>query len=200
MTSSLSTSSTRLFVRAGAALCLGALPLLASAHGTDAAHAHTGFAEGLAHPYTGLDHLAAMLAVGLWSGSGASRRAWVAPLSFVGLMLAGVLLAAGGWALPAIEPMIATSLLALGLLLAARQQLPAPVAAALVGGFALFHGAAHGMELGDSAAAVTGMLLGTASLHLMGWLAGRSLQQRHGWVTRAAGLGVAVFGSALLLA
>lgn len=187
---------------ATAGLATLVLPLAALAHAGADAGGHHGFAGGLAHPFTGLDHLAAMLAVGLWSGLSA-RRVWVAPFAFAGLLLVGALLAGAGLALPAVEPMIAASLLVLGLLLATRQAMPAGMAALLVGGFALFHGAAHGGEL-SGGAALAGMVLATALLHAAGLGMGLALH-RHGdaasrWLPRVAGLAVAGFGSTLLFA
>jgi urease accessory protein len=187
-----------------ATAALAALPLVAAAHtGADAgAHHGLGFMAGLAHPFTGLDHLFAMLAVGVWSAlamRGSLR--WVAPIAFAGMLLVGALLGLAGVALPAVEPMIAASLLALGLLLAVRQSLPAVAAAAVAGAFALFHGVAHGAELAGAASpvlALAGMLLGTLALHGIGLGLGQLLIQRSQWLPRAAGFGVAAFGAVLL--
>ncbi|HEY0200135.1 MAG TPA: HupE/UreJ family protein, partial [Burkholderiaceae bacterium] len=123
-------------LRAAAVLLLAALPLAASAHiGVDGG-THHGFLTGFLHPLTGLDHLAAMVAVGLWSAL-AARRAWpdllAAPLGFAAMLLAGALLGLGGVQLPGVEPMIAASLLALGLLVVTRWHLPPLAAAVLVG-------------------------------------------------------------------
>lgn len=189
------------FLRPALAAALAALPLVASAHMGADAGGHHSFVDGVVHPLTGLDHLSAMLAVGLWSGLNA-RRAWVAPLSFASLLLVGALLATAGLAFPAVEPMIAASLLVIGLLLASQRQLPAPVAATLVGGFALFHGAAHGSEL-SAGPALAGMVLSTATLHLAGIGLGRWLKARGGLLPRvtavAGGAGMAAFGASLLL-
>lgn len=185
------------------------LPLAASAHvGVDGtvAHQHVGFMQGLAHPFTGLDHLAAMVAVGLWSASAArgGRDLMWAPLGFAAMLLAGALAAMAGLRVPAVEPMIAASLLVIGLLAATRLRLPGPVAAALVGVFAIFHGAAHGQELageGGAAVAMTalaGMVLATALLHVVGLGLGGALRQRGAWLPRAIGAGVALFGASLL--
>ncbi len=183
-----------------ASLGLAALPLAAAAHTGADAGAHHGFEAGFTHPFTGLDHLAAMLAVGLWSGTAAPRqRLWVAPAAFAALLLVGALAAHAGWVAPAVEPMIAASLLVLGLLLAARQTLAAPAAALLVGGFAVFHGAAHGNELGG-AGALAGMVSATLLLHVAGLALGRGLRERHTWLPRAAGAAVTLLGGALLLA
>jgi len=183
---------------------LALMPLLAAAHtGADAgAHHGMGFVAGLLHPFTGLDHLLAMVAVGLWSALAmpGPRRA-VAPLAFALTLGVGALAGMAGVAVPAIEPMIAASLLVLGLLLGARRTLPATATAALAGGFALFHGAAHGLELSGAAspaAALLGMLLGTAALHLAGLALGAGIARRHVWWARIAGAGVAGFGAVLL--
>ena len=122
------------------------LPLAASAHTGADGGMHHGFATGLLHPLTGADHLAAMVAVGLWSAL-AARRAWPdllwAPLAFAGMLLVGALMGLAGVQLPAVEPMIAASLLVLGLLVATRIHLPAAAAAALVGVLAVVDGVAH---------------------------------------------------------
>ena len=182
-----------------------AVPAAAFAHvGADGgAHAHAGFVDGLAHPFTGLDHLAAMLAVGVWSALTARQArdmAW-APAAFVAMLLAGALAGMAGAALPAVEPMIAASLLVLGLLVLARLRLPGPAAAALVGAFAVFHGLAHGVELAGEtggAAALAGMLLATGLLHGAGLAAGWALRTHTMWGTRIAGAAVAVFGATML--
>jgi urease accessory protein len=185
---------------------VAALPLAASAHiGVDgAAHHATGFMQGFVHPLTGLDHLAAMVAVGLWSALVARTSRgdllW-APLGFAGMLLVGALLGLLGLQMPGVEPMIAASLLVIGLLVATRLQLPGGVAAAVVGVFAVFHGVAHGHELsGDSGAAlaVVGMVVATALLHAAGIAIGWSLRQRGAWLPRVAGAAVALFGVALL--
>jgi urease accessory protein len=159
--------------------------------GADGA-AHHGFLTGFLHPITGPDHLAAMLAVGVWSAM-TTRRLWLAPVSFALLLLAGALLAHAGVAFPAIEPMIAASMLVVGLLLATQVKLPDAAGAVLVGAFALFHGAAHGQELAAGAALV-GMVLGTAVLHAAGIGLGLGLKRTSVWLPRAVGAVVALMG------
>ncbi|RZI71046.1 MAG: HupE/UreJ family protein [Variovorax sp.] len=188
----------RLFLLAAAA----AFTTAASAHTGDGAHAHA-FVDGLVHPFTGLDHLAAMLAVGMWSAL-AVRPAWLAPAAFVALLVAGALAGFAGLQVPAVEPMIAASLLVLGLLVAAvRKQglhtLQAS-AVAMVGAFAFFHGAAHGSELasGQQWLALAGMVLATATLHAIGIALGRLVLTRHVWLPRVSGAAVALLGVALL--
>jgi len=183
------------------ALAACAAPLLAAAHVGGAPHDHgtSAFAAGFAHPFTGLDHLAAMVALGVWSAM-TTRRVWLAPAAFAATLLVGALLGLAGLALPAVEPMIAASLLVLGLLVATGRQLPAAAGAALAAGFALFHGAAHGTELAGpgAAAALAGMVLATALLHGAGIGLGLALKHTNRWLPRVAGAAVAVFGIALL--
>jgi len=187
-----------------------------------AAHAHVGadgglghshsamssFMAGAAHPLAGLDHLAAMVSVGLWSAlslggqvssSGGARRLLSAPLAFAATLLIGALMALQGITIPGIEPMIAVSLLTMGLLGATRTTLPTGIGAVLVAGFAVFHGLAHGQELGGHAlAALGGMVLSTVALHTVGMGAGLLLRRRSRWVPRVAGAGVAALGIGLL--
>lgn len=181
------------------------LPGLALAHtGAGDAHAHSALASGLLHPFTGLDHLAAMLALGVWSAL-AVRPLWLAPAVFVLMLAVGALAGFAGLAVPAVEPMIASSLLVLGLLVATRRGLPVALAAALAGLFAFFHGAAHGSELAIDFAgagqwlALTGMVMATAALHGLGIGLGNTFFSRLRWLGAAAGGGVALLGSALLL-
>ncbi|WPH13145.1 HupE/UreJ family protein [Variovorax paradoxus] len=180
------------------------LPLAASAHTGADGGVHHGFTTGFLHPLTGADHLAAMVAVGLWSAL-AARRAWPdllwAPLAFAGMLLVGALMGLAGVQLPAVEPMIAASLLVLGLLVATRIHLPAAAAAAVVGVFAVFHGVAHGYELAsEDGAALTlaGMVGATALLHLAGIVLGWSLRHANAWLPRVAGAAVLGLGATLL--
>lgn len=173
---------------------LAVLSASAFAHVGADAGSHHGFLTGFTHPLTGLDHLAAMLAVGMWSAM-TSRRSWAAPLSFAALLLVGALMAKSGVAFPAVEPMIAASLLVMGLLLATRQRLPAAAGALLVGGFALFHGAAHGNELAGPGA-LAGMVASTALIHLAGLGIGKAMQHRSAALPRWAGTAVAMVGLA----
>jgi urease accessory protein len=162
-------------------------------------------ASGLLHPLTGVDHLLAMLAVGMWaamSQRNLSQALWT-PLSFASLLLVGALAGMGGVRLPAVEPVIVTSLLVIGLLLASHASLPKSLSAVLVGFFAVFHGLAHGSELPPGAGAATfvaGFMLSTLGLHALGLTTGFLLKQRAAWLTRIAGAGVAAYGLALLAA
>ncbi|OYT97341.1 MAG: urease accessory protein UreJ [Pseudomonas sp. PGPPP3] len=190
------------------ALVLIAAPALSTAsmaHSGVENHVHSSFLAGLVHPFLGVDHLAAMLAVGLWSALTARRAGpellW-GPLAFANFLLLGALLGLQGITLPAMEPMVATSLLAVGLLVVTRAQLPTQVSAFLLGGFALFHGQAHGLELAQSTHAfqvLAGMFTATALLHAVGLAVGWKLRSASVWLPRIAGGAVAALGSALLL-
>jgi len=144
-------------------------PALAQAHaGIGATH---GFLFGLAHPFSGLDHLVAMLAVGLWAAQLGGRALWLVPLSFVSAMALSGLSATFAAPIPFIEGGITLSLLVLGVLIAAAIRLPVVVSAAIVGVFAVFHGYAHGIEMPQNSDALTyaaGFILATATLHLSG--------------------------------
>jgi urease accessory protein len=192
--------STRLAV--SLLLSMAALPALAHP-GADAGAHHHGFIAGFMHPLMGLDHLAAMGAVGLWSALAARNRRELlaAPLGFAAMLLVGAVAGLAGVLLPAVEPMIAASLLVLGLLVCTQTRLPAWASAGLVGVFAVFHGAAHGYELiGEPAAIPTlaGMLAATAGLHAVGIGLGGALRHANRWMPRIAGAAVALLGAALL--
>jgi len=185
-----------LFVAATLGLCN-----VAQAHvGADLADHHTlSLVDGLLHPFTGLDHLAAMLAVGFWSALSA-RRVWLAPLAFANMLLVGALMGLSGITLPALEPLVAATILALGLLVATRVRFPSVVAAALAGGFAVFHGMAHGLEFSGASPvdALVGMVAGTVVLHGFGLLAGLALRSHSAWWPRLAGAALALWGGVLL--
>src|SRR5262245_28932012 len=173
---------------------------------SEAALAHTGlehavsFASGFKHPWSGLDHMLAMVAVGLWAGLNGGRALWAWPMAFVGLMVAGGALGISGIALPMVEPGILASVIVLGLLVLMAAQLPVALGAALVAAFAVLHGHAHGAELPAQASAASyaaGFALATALLHRLGLGAaflGRSDPGR--LVVRGAGALVAVAGVA----
>jgi len=174
---------------------LALVPALAYAHSGD--HGIAGFAAGFAHPLSGPDHLAAMLAVGLWSAlaQGELKRAVWAPLVFALALLAGaaatMLL---GWAPPLVEPGISVSLLGLGLLVAWRVDLPRGAGLSLTLAFALAHGAAHGHEL-HGAAALAGMVLATAVLHSAGLVFGLLMRPTAMRWSEALGATLMTFGA-----
>jgi urease accessory protein len=180
------------------------LPAAAFAHTGVDGHAHLNFLTGFLHPLTGMDHLAAMASVGLWSALAARRAGpellW-GPLGFAGMLLMGALLGLQGVQVPAVEPMIAASLLVTGLLVVTRWHVPGIAAALIVGVFAVFHGLAHSYELAGAPSAwatLSGMLAATVLLHLAGLGAGWALRGTSAWLPRAAGAGVAIFGVTLL--
>ncbi len=124
--------------------CLG---LSGGAQAHDLATAGAGLAQGFAHPFSGVDHLLAMIAVGVWAVQQRGRARWALPASFVAMMAVGAALNLFGGVLPGTDAVILGSLLALGLLIGFSVR-PAPwLAAGLVGFFALFHGYAHGAAL-----------------------------------------------------
>ncbi len=168
-------------------------------------HSDLGFFSGFMHPIGGMDHMVVMLCVGLWSALAAPRAnlslLW-GPAGFASMLLVGALMGLNGFAIPAVEPMIAVSLLVIGLLVVTRLQVPGFFAAILVGIFAVFHGLAHGYELAGSASAVNtlaGMLTATVLLHVVGLGLGWRLRQHSVWISRAVGTTVAVLGSVMLL-
>ncbi len=147
------------------ALLLLIVPALA--HANTGAGPASGFSNGLAHPVLGLDHLLAMIAVGLWAAQLGGRAIWALPATFAGVMAFGGLAGAAGWNLPLVETGILVSVFLPGLLIASAARLPAWAAALLAGAFALFHGHAHGSEMPAGASAwlyAGGFALATAAL------------------------------------
>ena len=177
----------------------------ALAHTGVDAHQHMGFLAGFLHPFTGLDHMAVMLAIGLWSALIAKqfgREMLWGPLGFANVLLAGAALGLQGVQTPAVEPLIAASLVAAGLLVVSKLPVRGVAAAMLAGVFALCHGLAHGYELAHNVnafQALAGMVCATLLLHTMGLALGWSLRGANVWVPRLLGGAVAALGSALLL-
>jgi urease accessory protein len=172
---------------------------------------HNGsFLAGVSHPPFGLDHILVMVAVGLWAAMIGGRALWIVPAAFVGTMAAGYFLSLIGVSLPFVEPVILASVVALGLLVAAAVKLPVAAGAVLVGLFALFHGHAHGGELGVASALPFGIgfAVATALLHAagiglglalgsgmgLGEMRGRIVARVLGAVTAATGVALAFGG------
>lgn len=172
------------------------------------AHAHSeggiagGFLSGFFHPINGIDHVIAMVAVGLWGAFLGSPALWVLPVVFPLVMTIGGALGVMGVPLPAVETGIAVSAIALGGVVAGAVRPPLWVAAVLVGVFAIFHGHAHGTELPNAADPIAyslGFVTATGLLHLAGiglglltrWPAGVK-------AVRAMGAGIAVGGLGFL--
>jgi urease accessory protein len=140
---------------------------------------HGSIAAGFTHPLFGLDHVLAMIVVGLWAAQIGGWAIWSVPLGFVSAMLAGFLASLAGVPLPVVEPVILASSVILGLLVALAVQPKTHWAMLTVAGFALFHGHAHGSELGAAGALPygAGFLMATIVLHAFGTLIGASLQR-----------------------
>ncbi|MBV9835489.1 MAG: HupE/UreJ family protein [Alphaproteobacteria bacterium] len=178
-----------------------------------AAQAHTGHpldsvGSGALHPFTGLDHLLAMLGVGIWAahiGATSDRRAtWLVPASFVVVMALGAIAGISGATLPLAEAGIIGSVVLLGLLIAATPRLPLWAPMAVVALFAFCHGFAHGAEMPASSSALAygvGFVVATIALHLAGIAIGLAARHLAGtWGLRLLGSAMALGGLALAAA
>lgn len=137
----------------------------------DSAGASGDFLAGLAHPLAGLDHVLAMVAVGIWGAQLGRPAAWMLPIAFPMLMAMGGAAALCGMAMPGVEIGIALSAVVLGLAVAVEWRARLPVAAVIVSALALFHGHAHGSELPEGASGLSysvGFVLSTGLLHAAG--------------------------------
>jgi urease accessory protein len=190
---------------ASAAIVIATLvPTAAFAHpGGGDAH---GLVHGFAHPFGGLDHVLAMITVGLFAYQLGGRALWLVPASFVLAMTAGGALGLAGIPVPFVEAGIAASVLVLGTVVALGVRAPVAVAMALVAAFAVFHGHAHGTEMPlDTAVAAyaAGFVLATALLHAggvtLGLLIGRFSEAYGRLGFRLSGGLVALAGGAILL-
>jgi urease accessory protein len=159
----------RLAARLAPTLAALLVPGVAFAHpGLD--HTH-GFAAGFVHPVSGIDHVLAMVAVGIFAARLGGRALWLVPASFVGMMALGGALGMTGVAVPFVEAGIGASIVVLGLAIAMRWALPTAIAMGLVGAFAIFHGHAHGAEMPETAGVAfyaVGFVVATALLHAAG--------------------------------
>ena len=171
-------------------------PLTASAH-VEPGQA-VGFVTGLRHPWSGFDHILAMIAVGIWGAQLGAPAIWLLPVTFPMVMAFGGFLGLIGVHLPGVEFGIAASALLLGTMVCVEARPKLIWAAVLVGAFGLYHGHAHGTELpaGQSGMLYSmGFVIATGGLHAIGialglihpWPAGR-------WALRAAGAGIAMMG------
>jgi urease accessory protein len=159
-----------------------------------------GFFHGFAHPIGGIDHVLAMVAVGLFASLLGGRALWMVPAAFVGMMLAGGVLGISGVEVPAVELGITLSIILIGAVTALGLHWPTAAAMSFVGFFAIFHGYAHGVEmpLGSGALGYSlGFALATALLHAAGVGAGLAVQKPQ--IVRLAGASAAVWGMVLLL-
>ena len=172
------------------------------------AHAHSetgvvgGFISGFLHPLTGLDHIAAMVAVGIWGAFLGAPAMWLLPVIFPLVMAFGGALGILGVPLPGVEVAIALSGVVLGSMIVLTARPPLWVAALLVGFFAIFHGYAHGAELPQAANAVTyaiGFVIATGLLHLGGIAVGLLIRWPWGRIAvRTCGGAIAATGFAFL--
>lgn len=172
-----------------------------AAYGT-AAQAHTfgvegaGFVEGFIHPLIGVDHLLAMLAIGIWAVQLGHNALWRLPAAFVGTMSLAALLASYGPTLPLLEFAIAATVLFLGILLLFSVRLPVSTSMLIAGLFASVHGYAHGLEMPQAASPLfygAGFIAATSLVHGLG-ITMAVLIKRRLWLTRAGGLAIAVAG------
>lgn len=182
------------------------IPLLFFLSSSTAAMAHTdtagltgGFISGFTHPIYGWDHVAAMVAVGLWGVFLGRPAIWVLPIVFPLVMAFGGLLGVVGISIPAVETGIAVSALILGLMVLLTVRAPLWTAALLVGAFAIFHGHAHGTELPDAASPLAysfGFVFSTGLLHLTGIAFGELSRWPWGAIAVRAGGGVIALAGA----
>lgn len=176
------------------------IPTLAFAH---PGHADSlGLTHGFLHPISGLDHVLAMVAVGILAAQLGGRALLAVPLAFVGMMALGGALGMAGVALPFVEAGIALSIVGLGAAIAFNLRLPLVATITAVGIFAVFHGHAHGAEMPESASGLAyglGFAAATALLHGLGIGLGVALgRPSFGVLTRVAGGATAMAGLALL--
>lgn len=176
------------------------IPGLAGAH-TDGAGGG-GFMTGFMHPLGGLDHVLAMVAVGLWGAILGSPAVWILPVAFPLIMTLGAVAGILGLPLPQVELGIVSSVVMLGLVIAVKFRPNLPLAVIIVSFFAVFHGYAHGVELPQNAGALgysSGFVVATGLLHMAGIVAG--LVHRLPWgerVLQGGGLAVTVTGLYLM--
>jgi urease accessory protein len=185
-----------------AVTALTLFPVTAFAH-TGAGDA-SGLYHGFMHPVGGLDHVLAMVSVGFLAYVLGGRALWLVPAAFVAMMAAGGFLGMSGFELPYVELGIALSIIVIGMLAAVGPKMPVAAAMALVGGFAIFHGFAHGAEMPQDASGLSyglGFMLATALLHAAGIVAclavaklaagrGFTIARVGGGVAALAGIGV----------
>ena len=162
-----------------------------------------GLLSGFMHPLSGIDHLLAMVAVGIWGTQLGRPAIWMLPLTFPLVMSMGGVLGVRGVPIPAVEFGVAGSAAALGVMIALAAKPPLGVAAVLVGGFAIFHGHAHGTELpgaADPLAYGAGFVLVTGLLHAAGIAIGLVDRWPAGVLAlRVAGGAIGLVGAWLLL-
>jgi urease accessory protein len=187
----------------GMAMAAAFLPTAALAH--TGVGDTSGFLYGFAHPISGLDHILAMVMVGVFAWQLGGRALWLAPATFVLVMALGGLLGVAGIDVPYVETGIALSVVVLGAVVALGVKAPVAMAMGLVGLFAIFHGHAHGAEMPEDAGGVAyaaGFMIAAALLHAtgigIGLLIGKASKSYGSVVVRSAGGVAAVAGAGLL--
>ncbi|RWY64594.1 HupE/UreJ family protein [Rhizobium leguminosarum] len=185
------------------ALAAAALPAVAYAH--TGVGQTSGFMHGFSHPISGLDHILAMVMVGIFAFQLGGRAVWLVPATFVLVMAVGGGLGIAGVNLPFVEVGIALSVIVLGAIVALNVKAPTAVAMGIVGLFAIFHGHAHGAEMPEDAggaAYAAGFMIATALLHAaglgLGFLIARIGERQGPFVVRTAGGLAAVAGVGIL--
>jgi len=187
-------------------LTLATVTLAPAAAFAHAGHGeNSGFIHGFMHPIAGLDHILAMVTVGILAYQIGGRALWLVPASFLAVMAAGGLLGVAGVSFYFVEPGIAASVVVLGVIVALTLKPPVAVAMGLVALFAVFHGYAHGIETpleGSATAYGAGFMLATALLHAagvaFGMLVGRISATQGQLGYRLAGSAVALTGLVIL--
>ena len=162
----------------------------------------SGFVDGFGHPISGLDHVLAMLIVGVFAWQLGGRALWLVPMTFVGVMAVGGMLGVAGIGIPFVEIGIALSVVVLGAIVAFDVKAPIAMAMGVVGLFAMFHGHAHGAEIPENAGGVAyaaGFMIATALLHLAGISIGFLIGTADKRLVRLAGGLTTVAGVVLLV-
>jgi len=166
-------------------------------------HSHMSFTEGLLHPFSGIDHVLAMVAVGLWASQLGGRALWLLPLIFPAVMAVGAALGLSGVTLPWVEIGIAGSVMVLGAVVALALRPSLAISIPLIGAFALLHGYSHGVELPADASVLSyaaGFIAATLLLHLLGIGLGLGVARVPvRFAAQTAGGAIAVAGIALLV-
>lgn len=179
------------------------VPVMAFAHVESGAYGSGGFLTGIMHPVTGLDHVIAMVAVGLWGAQLGAPALWVLPVAFPLIMAIGGALGAIGIPIPAVETGIAASGLILGLAVLFNVRVPLWVSLIPISIFAVYHGHAHGTEMPDYGVPLmyaAGFVFATGMLHLCGIAIGALWNWSKGqWIVRGSGGVIAAMGGYFLL-